>query len=195
MGGVHLGHQALLQPARGGEQALDALALGVAHAGQFHHDPVAFGAGGGDLRFGHAELVDPVLDDLQGALVGVILEGLLVEGLLGQGEAGLGEARVVAAGHLLDDLLGLRAPVLGHAFALHQGAFHLQHGVGEAFFPEPVLEPVAGVPLVGLQRLVALDFQFEVDAALEVKAEAHLGEGNEEIRARTADQEGHREAP
>ena len=34
--------------------------------GSLHHDAVAIGAGGGDLGFGHAELVDAVLDDLRG---------------------------------------------------------------------------------------------------------------------------------
>jgi hypothetical protein len=159
-----------------------------ADARQFNHDAVAFGPGGGDLGLGHTELVDAVLDDLDGALVGVRLQVCLIGALLSDAESLAIKGCVVVAGEVFQDLVDTGLLVRRDAVDLHGLAFHAHHCGREALFRQLALDSVPRIPQIGFQGFLPLDFQFEVDATLEIQTQPDLGQGDEEIGTDAADQ-------
>ena len=193
-----LGQQALLQVAGRGQQLLDALAVAFLDAGDLHHDAVAFGAAGGDLGFQHVggiDVADALLDDLKGPLVGVVLELLLVGVLLRELEDVPLGGEGVAGEEVLGDLFHRGLLVGTHALHAEVVAVHAHHGAREALLLEPGREAVLAVAQIGREGFLALDLQFEVDAAPEVEPQFHLGQGREEVSAAEQHGEDDGEAP
>ena len=183
IGPVDVREQAQLQAARRGQQPLDPVPVPLLDARQLHDDPVALRSPGGDLGFHHPELVDAVLDDLEGALVGAGLDAPLVVGPLREGAAVAAEGEGILpepCGHAAQG--GFRDPL-----HLESRTLQPEDGRREALLLEPLLEAVTGLLQVPLQSILALDLQFVMDAAFQVEAEADLLEWNEEPGADQAD--------
>ena len=179
-------HQLELEQRRLADEGLGP--LGILHAGQLDQDavlPLLL-----DRRLRDAELVDPVADGLEPLSDGEVSQGGDLARLHRQDGA---PGRLVAFLHLEATLLpqhglrvgpGLRRGELDDELG---GAAALDLGHADALFFEAVAHRVAHPIYLGLDRLVDVHAQHEVDAALEVEAEVDALAGRVEVPDRDGD--------